>query len=63
MILLNGKGGGLTDDGKVCNESLSVINVEPGKTYRFRLIGGTALSFNSIGIEDHPNLEVIEADA
>ncbi|KAH8654950.1 Cupredoxin [Tricladium varicosporioides] len=62
MVLINGKGAG-ESDGKVCNDTLSVINVEPGKTYRLRLIGGTALSFNSLAIEGHENLEVIEADA
>ena len=62
MVLINGKGGGLTNNGAVCNETLSVINVECGKTYRLRLIGGTALSFDSIAIEGHENLEVIEAD-
>lgn len=63
MVLINGKGAGLTDDGTVCNETISVINVECGKTYRLRLIGGTALSFNSLAIEDHEDLQVIEADA
>lgn len=63
MVLINGKGGGLTGDKAFCNDTLSVINVEPGKDYRFRLIGGTAFSFNTLGIEDHDNLEVIEADA
>ena len=63
MVLINGKGAGSTDNGVVCNDTLSVINVEHGKTYRLRLIGGTALSFNSLAIEGHENLEVIEADA
>lgn len=62
MVLINGRGGGLTDPGQPCNDSLSVINVEAGKTYRVRLIGGTGLSFNVIGIEGHENLEVIEVD-
>jgi len=62
MVLINGKGGGTTDFGAPCNDSLSVINVEPGKSYRFRLIGGSGLSFNVIGIEGHDQLEVIEAD-
>jgi len=62
MVLINGKGGGITDPGTPCNDSLSIINVEPGKTYRMRLIGGSGLSFNVLGIEGHEDLEVIEAD-
>lgn len=62
MVLINGKGGGLTSTGVSCNDSLTVIDVEPGKTYRMRLIGGTALSFDMLAIEGHPDLEVIEAD-
>ena len=38
------------------------ISVEPGRTYRFRFIGATALSFLSLGIEGHSNLQIIEAD-
>lgn len=62
MVLINGKGGGLTSPGTPCNDSLAVIDVDPGKTYRMRLIGGTALSFDILAIEGHENLEVIEAD-
>lgn len=62
MVLINGKGGGTTDPGASCNDSLTVINVEPGQTYRMRLIAGTGLSFDILGIEGHDNLEVIEAD-
>jgi len=46
----------------VCNASHSVIDVEPGKTYRLRFIGATALTFASIAIEGHESLQVIEAD-
>jgi L-ascorbate oxidase len=63
MVLINGKGGGTTGDGTFCNDTLSVINVERGKVYRLRLIGGTSVSFNSLAIEGHDNLEVIEADS
>jgi hypothetical protein len=68
MVLINGKGGGIASTGITspsvpCNEVLSVINVKPGKCYRLRLIGGTALSFNIFAIEDHDDLQVIEADA
>lgn len=62
MVLINGKGAGITSTGPSCNDSLTVINVDPGKTYRMRLIGGTALSFDILAIEGHDNLEVIEAD-
>ena len=61
MILINGKGGGSTN-GTSCNASLSTINVEPGKTYRLRFIGATALSFSTLAFEGHESLEVIEAD-
>ncbi|KAH8790942.1 putative laccase [Hyaloscypha sp. PMI_1271] len=60
-ILVNGKGGG-SANGTACNASLSVIDVEPGKTYRLRFIGATALTFASLAIEGHGSLEVIEAD-
>ncbi|KAL5346162.1 hypothetical protein ACLOAV_009195 [Pseudogymnoascus australis] len=45
-----------------CNDSLSLIDVKPGKRYRVRLIGGTGLSFDVLAIEDHPKLTVIEAE-
>lgn len=62
MVLINGKGGGITSPGTACNDSLTVIDVDPGKTYRMRLIGGTSLSFDMLAIEGHEHLEVIEAD-
>ena len=40
-----------------------IFDVEPGKTYRLRVIGTTVLSLVELGIEDHSsNLQVIEAD-
>jgi len=36
--------------------------VEPGKAYSLRFIGAAALTFASIGIKGHGELEVIEAD-
>lgn len=39
-----------------------VIKVDPGKVYRFRFIGATALSLVTLGIEGHRNLTIIEAD-
>ena len=62
MVLINGKGAGVHDNGIKCKESLSVIDVEPGKTYRFRVVGATAISFNTFGIEGHNDFELIEAD-
>ncbi|RFU72775.1 l-ascorbate oxidase [Trichoderma arundinaceum] len=41
---------------------LSVIDVDPGKTYRFRYVGATSLSFASLAFENHTDLRVIEAD-
>lgn len=60
MVLVNGKGGG-SANGTACNASLSIIDVEPGKTYRLRFIGATALTFASLAIEDHL-LTIIQAD-
>ncbi|KAI3339254.1 L-ascorbate oxidase [Ustulina deusta] len=39
-----------------------VITVDPGKTYRFRFIGGATISFIQAGIEGHTNLTIISAD-
>ncbi|KAI1610679.1 L-ascorbate oxidase [Exophiala viscosa] len=39
-----------------------VINVAPGSTSRLRFISATALSLVTLGIEDHENLTIIEAD-
>lgn len=61
MILVNGKGAGTTN-GTACNASLSAIDVEPGKTYRLRFIGSTAMTYTSVAIEGHETLTVIEAD-
>ncbi|KAK4126927.1 multicopper oxidase [Parathielavia appendiculata] len=42
--------------------TLPVIDVEAGKTYRFRFIGATGLSFMTMGFEDHNNLTVVQVD-
>ncbi|KAH8885404.1 L-ascorbate oxidase [Thozetella sp. PMI_491] len=63
-VLLNGQGVGLghnSTDG-TGNCSLPVIDVEPGKTYRFRIIGSTGLSFITMALEGHGNLTIIQAD-
>ncbi|KAL6880943.1 multicopper oxidase [Trichoderma novae-zelandiae] len=41
---------------------LSVIEVEPGKLYRFRYIGATALSYAAFAFENHTDMPIIEAD-
>ncbi|KFX92497.1 hypothetical protein V490_05364 [Pseudogymnoascus sp. VKM F-3557] len=61
-VLINGKGGGPRGGDTFCNDTLSVINVEPGKTYRLRVIGGNGVSFDTIGIEGHDVLTIIEVD-
>lgn len=62
-ILLNGHSGNksfstASDDS--CKPA--VITVDPGKTYRVRFTGGTAISFVLLAIEGHANLTIIEAD-
>lgn len=64
-VLVNGLGlpvntdGGSSSGGSGC--SMATIDVEPGKTYRLRFIGSTALSFLRVEIEGH-EMEIIEAD-
>ena len=62
-ILVNGQSGNASftnaaDDS--CKPA--IIEVEPDKTYRLRFTGLTAISFVLLGIEDHEDLTVIEAD-
>ena len=64
-ILVNGQSGTAptienTTPDKSCQPYL--MNVQPGKTYRLRLAGATALSMITFAIQDHPALEIIEAD-
>lgn len=50
---------------QIANEegcTLPVIDVEPGKTYRFRIAGATGLSLLTMAIEDHAEFRVIQAD-
>ncbi len=61
-VLVNGYGisaGGDTS-GPTC--SLPIIDVKPNTRYRFRFIGGTALSLVSLAFQGHSELTVIEAD-
>jgi len=60
-VMVNGKGqmhGMLKSP--VCE--LASIHVQHDRTYRIRFIGGTALSFVTLGIEGHDKLTIIEAD-
>ncbi|KAI9827283.1 MAG: hypothetical protein M1832_005421 [Thelocarpon impressellum] len=56
-ILVNGLG-----QMKNCTTPLAMIDLKPATTYRLRVIGATALSFVTLGIQGHDKLEVIEAD-
>ena len=42
--------------------SLPVIDVEPGKMYRFRFIGATGLSYIAVAFEGHETLSIIQTD-
>jgi L-ascorbate oxidase len=60
-ILVNGQGqlhGSEASPG--CE--LATISVEADKTYRFRFIGGTALSFVMLAFQGHDEMTLIEAD-
>jgi L-ascorbate oxidase len=61
-VLLNGKGVAEGKKAEVDGCSLPVIEVEPDKTYRFRFIGGTAISLVQLGIDQHDNFTIIMAD-
>ena len=61
-VLLNGIGVAIGETAGQGNCQLPVIDVEPGKTYRMRFVGATAISMVSFGIEGHSKLDVIEAD-
>ncbi|EHK50822.1 hypothetical protein TRIATDRAFT_83848 [Trichoderma atroviride IMI 206040] len=60
--LINGKG--ISNYGIVdpSSAALSVIEVDPGKTYRFRFVAATALSLALFGFQDHTELDIIAAD-
>ncbi len=62
-LLLNGHSGNAPfgdSAGDSCQPA--VITVDPGKTYRLRFTGGTAISFVMLAIEGHADLTIIEAD-
>ncbi|KAK0615604.1 laccase-like protein [Bombardia bombarda] len=49
-----------TSDATTC--SLPVIDIDPGKTYRFRFIGATGLSLLTMALEGHGNLTIVQVD-
>ncbi|KAK3942667.1 putative L-ascorbate oxidase [Diplogelasinospora grovesii] len=51
---------GITQDNAGC--SLPVIDVDPGKTYRFRFIGATGLSIITMALEGHGNFTIVQVD-
>jgi L-ascorbate oxidase len=61
-VLLNGIGVAIGEQAGEGNCQLPIIDVEPGKTYRMRFVGATAISMVAFGIEGHTQLDVIEAD-
>ncbi|KAF2206413.1 hypothetical protein CERZMDRAFT_115769 [Cercospora zeae-maydis SCOH1-5] len=63
-ILINGVGVAHEEAARAGTEgcSLPVIEVEPCKTYRFRFIGSLAISLVQLGIDQHENFTIIEAD-
>lgn len=62
-ITLQGKSGNKSsEDAPDLSCTQHIIHVDPGKTYRLRFISATALSLIKLGIEDHDNFTVIEAD-
>ncbi|KAL4876999.1 Cupredoxin [Aspergillus karnatakaensis] len=60
-VLMNGHGLPVASYDPTGSCQRAAIHVDPGKTYRFRLIGATALSLISIAIESH-EVVIIEAD-
>jgi L-ascorbate oxidase len=61
-FMINGKtisNYGITDPS---SKELAVIDVDPGKVYRFRFVGGTTIALGAMGFENHTDFKVIEAD-
>ncbi|KAK5072112.1 hypothetical protein LTR64_004110 [Lithohypha guttulata] len=62
-ILINGRSGNSSfSNASDATCTPEVIRISPGESYRIRLISNTALSFVTLGVEDHNNLTIIEAD-
>ena len=61
-FIINGKtisNFGITDQS---SSGLAIIDIEPNSTYRMRFIGAHALTYASLGFENHVDLQVVEAD-
>ncbi|TDZ15356.1 Multicopper oxidase aurL2 [Colletotrichum sidae] len=61
-VLINGVGVSIGETAGTGECKLPVIDVEPGKTYRLRFIGATAISLVQFGIVGHDNFTMIAAD-
>lgn len=61
-LIVNGQTGTSGTNSKDPSCAPTVFKVDPGKIYRFRFIGGTAISLVTLGIEGHGTLPIIEAD-
>ncbi|KAI8302091.1 Cytochrome P450 monooxygenase alt3 [Colletotrichum sp. SAR11_240] len=61
-VLINGVGVSVDETAGQNGCKLPIINVEPGKTYRLRFIGATAISMVQLGIVGHDNFTIISAD-
>lgn len=61
-FLINGKtisNFGVTDR---LSAQVAKIDIEPNSVYRIRFIGGHSLSYSALGVEEHTDLQIIEAD-
>ena len=61
-FIINGKtisNFGVTDRS---SSQLPIIYVEPNSMYRMRFVGATTLTYTALAIEDHTDLQIIEAD-
>jgi L-ascorbate oxidase len=62
-ILMNGYSGSSSPENATdASCAPLVLTVQPDTLYRIRFIGATALSLVTLGVEDHTNLTIIEAD-
>ena len=70
-LMWSGETNGFTINGKTISNygvtdqssaQLAIIDIEPNSTYRLRFIGATSLSYSALGLEDHTDLQIIEAD-
>ncbi|KAJ6443434.1 RTA1 domain protein [Purpureocillium lavendulum] len=60
--LVNGQGISAYSGTDSASRALHVIDVTPGKTYRFRLIAATSLSIALFGFEEHKDFKIVAAD-